>query len=66
MENKKEIHQEIVYALEKLEEMYKSIDNAMAMAVADSFLQDTLHVASRNLATTKMKLEVASDLTETL
>jgi uncharacterized coiled-coil DUF342 family protein len=64
--DKKEIHYEIITALEKLEEIYKHIDDAMAMAVADSFLQDTLHVAHRNLSTTRMKLQVASDLTETL
>jgi len=64
--DKKEIHYEIIIALEKLEEIYNHIDNAMAMAVADSFLQDTLHVAQRNLGTTQMKLQVASDLTKTL
>jgi|DEB0MinimDraft_6_1074348.scaffolds.fasta_scaffold487268_1 hypothetical protein len=64
--DKKEIHYEIITALEKLEEIYNHIDNAMSLAVSDSFLQDTLHVASRNLGTTRMKLQVAQDITETI
>lgn len=64
--DKKEIHYEIIASLEKLEEIYNHIDNAMALATSDSFLQDTLHVAQRNLSTSLMKLRVASDLTETV
>jgi hypothetical protein len=62
----KEIYYEVITALEKLNEVYDHIDNAMNMAKAGSFLQDTLHVAQRNIATTHIKLEVASDLTKTL
>ena len=64
--DKKEIQYEIITALEKLEEIYNHIDNAMSLAVSDSFLQDTLHVASRNLGTTRMKLQVAQDIAETI
>ena len=62
----KEIYYEVITALEKLNEVYDHIDNAMNMAVQDSFLHDTLHVAQRNIATTHMKLEVARDVTESL
>lgn len=62
----KELHYEVITALEKIEEVYQHIDNAMLLATKDSFLQDTLHVASRNLGTTRMKLQVASDITETI
>ena len=64
--DRKEAHYEIITALEKIEETYKSIDNAIALSTNDSFLQDTLHVASRNLSTARMKLQVASDITETI
>jgi len=62
----KEIHNEVTTALQKLNEVYDHIDNAMNMAKVGSFLHDTLHVAQRNIATTHMKLEVAKDLTESL
>ena len=62
----KEIYYEVIAALEKLNEVYDHIDNAMNMSKVDSFLHDTLHVAQRNISTTNMKLEVAKDLTESL
>ena len=62
----KEIYYEVTTALEKLNEVYDHIDNAMNMAKVDSFLQDTLHVAQRNLGTVHMKLEVARDVSETI
>jgi hypothetical protein len=62
----KEIYYEVTTALEKLNEVYDHIDNAMNMAKAGSFLQDTLHVAQRNLGTAHMKLEVARDVSESL
>lgn len=64
MENQKEIHYEIVSAIEHLEEIYRCIDNATALATGSHYLQDILQVASRNLGISKMKLLVASDLTE--
>lgn len=62
----KEIHYEVINALEKLEQLYSHIDNAIQMSDANSFLHDTLVVASRNLGMTRMKLQVASDVTETI
>lgn len=64
MNNTKEIHFEVLAAIEHLEELYRCIDNATALAAGSHYLQDILQVASRNLGQTKMKLLVASDMTE--
>lgn len=66
MENQKEIHYEIIAAIDHLEELYRCIDNATALASGSHYLQDILQVASRNLGQTKMKLLVASDMTEAI
>lgn len=65
MENTKEIHYEVLAALEHLEQVYKYIDNAIALAVDTAYLQDVLSTASRNLGPSKLNLLVASDITET-
>lgn len=60
----KELHYEVITALEKLEELYSHIDNAINLSDEKSFLHDTLVVASRNLGMTRMKLQVANDVTK--
>lgn len=65
MENTKEIHYEVLAALEHLDQVYKCIDNAVALAVDTAYLQDVLSNASRDLGLSKLKLLVASDITET-
>ena len=62
----KELYYEITTALEKLEELYNHIDNAIQLSDDKSFLHDTLVVASRNLGMTRMKLQVASDVVENI
>lgn len=62
----KELYYEITTALEKLEELYNHIDNAIELSDDKSFLHDTLVVASRNLGMTRMKLSVAGDITKTI
>lgn len=62
----KELYYEIATALEKLEELYNHIDNAIQLSDDKSFLHDTLVVASRNLGMTRMKLSVAGDITKTI
>lgn len=66
MEHIKEIHYEVIAALEHLDEVYRCIDNAIALSVDTAYLQDILGVAERNLGISKMKLLVASDITESI
>ena len=66
MENMKEIHYKMSVAIDHLNELYRCIDNALALSTDSSYLQDILHVAQRNLGVTKMKLLVASDMTESV
>jgi hypothetical protein len=66
MEHIKEVHYEILTALEHLDEVYRCIDNAIALSIDTTYLQDILGVAERNLGVSKMKLLVASDITESI
>lgn len=66
MENTKQIHYEVLSALEHLDAIYRCIDNAVALSIDSSYLQDILVVAQRNLGIPKMKLLVASDITESV
>lgn len=66
MEHIKEVHHEILNALEHLDAIYRCIDNAVALSIDSSYLQDILVIAQRNLGISKMKLLVASDITESI
>lgn len=64
MENKKEIAYHVLAALENLNMVFDHINEAIALCNDNSYLCDTLNVAVRNLYMSRMKLEVAGDLTE--
>ena len=62
MENTKEIYYETLSMLDKIEEIYKSIETCMALSTGTSYIQDVLGVAQRNLSTAKLKIQVANDI----